>query len=113
LRDPFVGRALSLLHGEPERNWSVDELARAVALSRSALATRFVALIGEPPMQYLTRWRLARAAQALKGGSEPIGAIAERNGYQSEASFIRAFRREFGLAPAVWRKTSSGEAGAA
>jgi AraC family transcriptional regulator, alkane utilization regulator len=113
LRDPFVGRALSLLHGEPERSWSVDQLAREVALSRSALATRFAALIGEPPMQYLTRWRLARAARALKGGSEPIGAIAERSGYQSEASFTRAFKREFGLAPAVWRKSSGREAGAA
>jgi AraC-like DNA-binding protein len=104
LRDPYVGRALALMHGKPAHAWTVDNLARKVALSRSALADRFVDLIGEPPMQYLTGWRLALAAQALRAGNEPIIRIAERCGYDSEAAFNRAFKREFGLPPATWRK---------
>jgi AraC-like DNA-binding protein len=81
----------------------VEELGREVALSRSALAERFTSLVGEPPMQYLTRWRLALAAEMLKAG-EAIGRIAERSGYESEAAFSRAFKREFGVPPAAWRK---------
>jgi AraC family transcriptional regulator, alkane utilization regulator len=105
LQDPYVGRALALLHGEAGRGWTVEELAREVALSRSALAERFTGLIGEPPMQYLTRWRLTLAAQALRTGSESIARIAERSGYDSEAAFTRAFKREFGIPPTAWRKT--------
>jgi AraC-like DNA-binding protein len=104
VRDAHIGRALALLHGDPARAWTVDELARAVALSRSALAERFVALVGESPMQYLTRWRLALAAQALRTGSDAISRVAERSGYESEAAFNRAFKREFGAPPAAWRK---------
>ena len=104
VRDPQIGRALALLHNEPGRAWTVEELAGAVALSRSALAERFTSLLGESPMQYLTRWRLALAAQMLRAGREPIGRIAERSGYESEASFSRAFKREFGVPPASWRK---------
>jgi AraC family transcriptional regulator, alkane utilization regulator len=104
LRDPHVGRALSLLHGDPARGWTVDELAREVALSRSALAERFVALIGEPPMKYLTRWRLALAAHSLRAGSDGIARIAERSAYLSEAAFTRAFKREFGMPPGAWRR---------
>jgi AraC-like DNA-binding protein len=105
LQDPYVGRALALLHGDPARGWTVEELAREVALSRSALAERFTAMIGEPPVQYLMRWRLTLAAQALRNGSEAIARIAQRSGYDSEASFTRAFKREFGMPPAVFRKT--------
>jgi AraC-like DNA-binding protein len=105
LQDQYVGRALALLHGDSRRGWTVEELAREVALSRSALAERFTNLIGEPPMQYLTRWRLTLAAHALRAGSEGIAPIAERSGYDSEASFTRAFKREFGLPPTAWRKT--------
>jgi AraC family transcriptional regulator, alkane utilization regulator len=104
VRDSHVGRALASIHGEPSRAWTVEELAREAALSRSALAERFTALVGEPPMQYLMRWRLALAAQALRAGSEAIGRIAERSGYESEAAFSRAFKREFGVPPAAWRK---------
>ena len=104
VRDTHVGRALSLLHGDPSKPWTVDELAREVALSRSALAERFTGLVGESPMQYLTRWRLALAAQVLRAGREPIARIAERSGYESEAAFSRAFKREFGAPPAAWRK---------
>jgi len=105
VRDAHVGRALALLHHEPGRAWTVDELAREVAISRSALAERFAALVGEPPMQYLTRWRLALAAQALRAGDEALVRVAERAGYESEAAFSRAFKREFGMPPAAWRKT--------
>jgi AraC family transcriptional regulator, alkane utilization regulator len=104
LRDPQVGKALALLHAEPGRAWTVDDLAREAALSRSSLGQRFAELIGEPPMQYLTRWRLALAARALRSGPEPIARIAERHGYDSEAAFNRAFKREFGAPPATWRR---------
>ncbi|MEN6539458.1 MAG: AraC family transcriptional regulator [Mizugakiibacter sp.] len=104
LRDPHVGKALALLHAEPGRAWTVDDLARESALSRSALGERFAQFIGEPPMRYLTRWRLGLAAKALRSGPEAIGRIAERCGYESEAAFNRAFKREFGVPPAAWRR---------
>ena len=107
LQDPYVGRALALLHGEPTRSWTVEELAREVALSRSALAERFAGTIGLPPMQYLMQWRLTLAAQALRAGGETIARIAERSGYDSEAAFTRAFKREYGVPPTVWRKTDA------
>jgi len=106
VRDPYVGRALALLHDDPSRQWTVDELARDVALSRSALAERFATLVGEPPMQYLMRWRLALAARALRSSTEGIVHIAARSGYESEAAFNRAFKREFGMPPAAWRKSA-------
>ena len=104
LRDPQVGKALALLHAQAGRDWTVDELAREVAMSRSALGQRFTDLIGEPPMQYLTHWRLALAARALRSGPEPVNRIAGRYGYESEAAFNRAFKREFGVPPASWRR---------
>ena len=104
VRDAHVGKALGLLHGAPEKSWTVDELAKEVALSRSALAERFASLVGEPPMQYLTRWRLALAAQMLRGGRDPVARIAGKCGYESEAAFSRAFKREFGVPPASWRR---------
>ena len=104
LRDPRIGRALALLHAEPAQAWTLEELAHRVALSRSALADRFAALVGEPPMQYLMHWRLALAARALRSGAEAIVRIAERAGYESDAAFSRAFKREFGMPPAAWRR---------
>ena len=106
VRDAQVGRALALLHAEPGKAWTVDDLAREAALSRSALAERFAALVGEPPMQYLTRWRLALAAQALRSHGDAVVRVAERSGYESEAAFSRAFKREFGMPPAAWRRAA-------
>jgi AraC family transcriptional regulator, alkane utilization regulator len=103
--DRFVGRALALLHAQPTHDWTVDELARKAGLSRSALAQRFTQLLGQPPMQYLARWRLQIAAQELRNGTQSLAAIAERVGYESEAAFNRAFKREFGTPPASWRRS--------
>jgi AraC-like DNA-binding protein len=108
IRDPHIGRALALLHADPGRAGTVEELAHGAALSRSALAERFAELVGEPPMQYLTRWRLALAAQALRSGGEAIARVAERSGYESLAAFSRAFKREFGVPPAAWRDGAPG-----
>ena len=104
VRDRFVGRALSLMHAQPAYAWTVDELAKKVGLSRSALAQRFSELIGQPPMQYLARWRLQIASQELLHGNKSLAIVAEHVGYESEAAFNRAFKREFGLPPAGWRK---------
>jgi AraC-like DNA-binding protein len=110
LRDRHVGKALALLHGAPKRAWTVHELAGEAGISRSALAERFVELIGEPPMQYLTRWRLALAAQRLRTGGESLARVAEHCGYDSEAAFNRAFKREFGTPPSAWRKMHAAKA---
>jgi len=104
VRDPQVGRALALMHGDPARAWTVEMLANEAALSRSALAERFSSLVGEPPMKYLMRWRLALAARMLRESRETVIRIAERSGYESEAAFNRAFKREFGMPPAGWRR---------
>jgi AraC-like DNA-binding protein len=104
LRDRFVGRALALMHQDPAYPWTVDELAQQIGLSRSALAERFGELLGQPPMQYLTRWRILLAAQHLLSGSRGVAQVAEEVGYQSEAAFSRAFKRELGVPPATWRK---------
>ena len=104
LRDPHVSRALALLHAEPAREWTVDDLGREAGLSRSALAERFALLIGEPPMQYLKRWRLALGARALRKGTASVLEVAQQVGYESEAAFNRAFKREFGMPPAAWRR---------
>ena len=107
LRDRYVGRTLALLHEQPAYPWTVDELARKVGLSRSALGQRFSALIGMPPMQYLTRWRTSLAAAQLRESNVSIIRVATEVGYESEAAFNRAFKREFGLPPAAWRKRAA------
>jgi AraC family transcriptional regulator, alkane utilization regulator len=105
VRDRFIGRALSMLHAQPAYPWTVDELARRTGLSRSALAQRFTDLIGQPPMQYLARWRLLIAAHEILIGTGSVAAVAERVGYDSEAAFNRAFKREFGMPPVSWRNS--------
>lgn len=113
LRDPVLGRALQALHGDPARPWSVGELARVAASSRSVIAARFDRVLGEAPMHYLTRLRLSLAARLLTDGHKSIAAIAEEVGYGSAAAFQHAFRREFGVPPAAWRKNAaSGNLGA-
>ena len=96
--------ALSLLHAEPGRAWTVDVLAREAGLSRSALAERFTNLVGESPIQYLTRWRLTIAAQRLRNERASLASIAADSGYDSEAAFNRAFKRALGATPAAWRR---------
>jgi AraC-like DNA-binding protein len=103
LRDPIVGRALALLHSRYRERWSAEQLAHEVGLSRSAFADRFTSLIGQPPMQYLALWRMQVAAHQLKDTRAPIAKIAFDVGYESEAAFNRAFRRQFGKPPAKWR----------
>jgi AraC-like DNA-binding protein len=107
LRDPFVGRALERLHAEPDRDWTVDELGRAVGLSRSALVDRFKTLIGQPPMTYLTQWRIQLATQLLRDSHASVASIGAQVGYASEAAFNRAFRRVVGLPPAAWRRRAA------
>lgn len=106
LRDRHVGRALALLHAEPSRDWTIEELASEVALSRSAFYERFLQLIGQPPMQYLTHWRMQLAAKLLREGRAPVASIALEVGYDSEAAFSRAFKRVAGKPPAAWRRAS-------
>ncbi|HEX4346018.1 MAG TPA: AraC family transcriptional regulator [Vicinamibacterales bacterium] len=102
-RDPVVGRSLALLHGRVAHPWTIADLADEVGISRSALVERFNRYLDEPPMAYLTRWRLQLAAEALKSTSRGVAAIAIDVGYQSEAAFSRAFKREFGSAPGRYR----------
>jgi AraC-like DNA-binding protein len=104
MQDPLIARALGLVHGDVRRRWTTDELAHQVGLSRSAFADRFTRVMGQPPMRYLTRHRLERAAAQLGGSGESIARIAYDVGYESEAAFSRAFSREYGVTPAVWRK---------
>jgi AraC-like DNA-binding protein len=107
MQDPLVARALGLVHGDLRRHWTTDELAGRVGLSRSAFADRFARLLGQPPMRYLTRLRLERAADRLSRTSEPIARIACDVGYESEAAFNRAFSRQYGIPPAAWRRERS------
>ena len=104
LRDPAVGKALALMHTQVARNWTAEDLADAVNLSRSAFADRFSTLMGEPPMRYLTGWRMQVAGHKLREGKQTISQIAFDIGYESEAAFTRAFKRELGMPPAAWRK---------
>jgi AraC family transcriptional regulator, alkane utilization regulator len=104
LRDAHISRCLDLLHSQPARNWSIEELAQEVHVSRSVLAKRFNDLVGVPPMQYLKRWRLALAARLLCNERSTLIRVTEAIGYESEASFSRAFRKEFGISPGQWRR---------
>lgn len=104
LRDRFVGRALALIHERPAQDWSLDELGRQVGLSRSALHERFMQFIGVPPMQYLAQWRMQAAARLLLETRATVAAIALDVGYESEAAFARAFKRQVGKPPAAWRR---------
>ena len=107
LREPHVARALALMHRDINRRWTVDDLGREVGLSRSALAERFIRLIGMPPMHYLASWRMQVATAKLRNTSASLAQVAEIVGYDSEAAFSRAFKKAFGAAPATWRRSNS------
>jgi AraC-like DNA-binding protein len=108
LNDPQVGNALKLMHANPAKPWTVEELARCAAISRSALAQRFTDLIGSSPMHYLAAWRIQLARQMLRDGTYSIPDVAARVGYESEAAFNRAFKRFVGVPPAAWRRAARG-----
>jgi AraC-like DNA-binding protein len=108
LRDPSIGRALALLHGDPKHPWTLEALAAGASLSRSALAERFVHFVGKPPMQYLAQWRMQVASELLARGDSKVANIAREVGYDSEAAFSRAFKKSAGASPALWRKGAHG-----
>lgn len=106
LRDRYVGRALALLHEEPEHPWTIDELGHRVGLSRSALHERFLRFLGEPPMHYLANWRIQVGSRLLRETGRTVADIALEVGYESEAAFSRAFKRLVGTPPAAWRRAA-------
>jgi AraC-like DNA-binding protein len=110
-RDPIVGKSLGLLHSRVSDPWTIASLADEVGISRSALVERFTRYLSEPPMTYLTRWRLQLAARSLEGTSRGVAEIAAEVGYESEAAFNRAFKREFGQPPGRYRIDHKGGAG--
>jgi AraC-like DNA-binding protein len=104
VRDRIVGASLEQLHSRPAHAWTLESLARAAGTSRSVLAQRFQHLVGSAPMEYLTQWRMMLAAHLLRSSSAPLARIAEDVGYRTDTAFIRAFRREYGVPPAAWRR---------
>jgi AraC-like DNA-binding protein len=104
LRDPQIGRALAILHERPMEAWTAEALALEVGMSRSVFAERFASLVGQPPMQYLTLWRMHLAALHLREGRGSVAQIGFAIGYESEAAFSRAFKRQFGASPSTWRR---------
>jgi AraC-like DNA-binding protein len=109
IQDVTVGRALLAIHADPGIAWSVERLARLVAMSPSRFAARFSATMGHSPMAYVTRWRMNIACRKLAASRQPIAQIATEAGYDSPAAFNRAFRKLTGLGPAAWRKANAGE----
>jgi AraC-like DNA-binding protein len=103
LRDPPVGKVLSLMHARPAHGWTIEELGREAGLSRSVLAERFAGLVGIPPMQYLAKWRMQIASEMLIGSNANLASIAAAIGYESEAAFSRAFKKMIGVPPSAWR----------
>jgi len=111
LRDPGVVAALDGIHGDPARPWTVEELGTRAGLSRAAFSRRFTALVGRPPLGYLTWWRMTLAAGLLRDSDVPLRAVAARVGYSSEFAFANAFKRGFGVAPGRYRKQALGRPG--
>jgi len=115
IRDERIGPALTLMHREPTKNWTVGSLADAVSMSRSAFSARFTERVGKSPLQYLTHWRMQLAGTWLREQDITLAECAGRLGYESEAAFSRAFKRVVGVAPGTWKKRhftddASGEA---
>ncbi|MEN7531742.1 AraC family transcriptional regulator [Cupriavidus sp. 2SB] len=112
LADPKIGAALSLMHAQPGERWTVEGLAQAVAMSRTAFASRFRGHVGKPPLDYLAQWRMTIARSALRHSDEPLTDIAERIGYLSDTAFSIAFKRHTGLSPGRFRADSRTSASA-
>jgi AraC-like DNA-binding protein len=112
LQDQQIGRALALIHRDPARAWTVASLARELALSRSVFAARFTQLVDEPAMQYVTRWRMQVAQNALETEDTTVGELSGRLGYQSEAAFARAFKRVIGIPPGAVKRGRQPQSGA-
>lgn len=108
LQDNQIGRALALVHRDPAKPWTVESLANEVAMSRSAFAARFTSIVGEPVMHYVARWRMNVALTWLKQDDAPLGEMAGRLGYESEAAFSRTFKRLIGCSPGAVRRTAAG-----
>jgi AraC-like DNA-binding protein len=108
LNDPIVGRALQFVHGDPARRWTVDDLARETGTSRTVLAERFNAIMGQAPIEYVTGWRIQLAAERLRNSQHSLAAIAADVGYESETAFSRAFKRVTGVTPGRWRDGAAG-----
>lgn len=106
LTDPLLVAALNHIHNDPARRWTVRDLGAAVGMSKTAFARKFTTLVGQPPLSYLTWWRLNTGARLLRDTDAPLAAIARQVGYTSEFAFANAFRREFGLAPGRFRHTA-------
>ncbi|GAB3407055.1 AraC family transcriptional regulator [Flindersiella endophytica] len=104
LDDPAIAGALQAIHQNPARLWTVEALGAQGGLSRAAFSKRFTALVGQPPLTYVTWWRMVLAARLLRESDAPLAAVAQRAGYASEFAFARAFKREFGVAPGGYRK---------
>ncbi|MFF7412005.1 AraC family transcriptional regulator [Streptomyces lydicus] len=104
LADPPIGEALHLLHEDPARRWTVAELATRVGMSRAAFAARFTALVGEPPLTYLTGWRMTVAADLLRDAETTVAAVAREVGYEDPFAFSVAFKRIRGVSPSIWRR---------
>ncbi|MEV6208210.1 AraC family transcriptional regulator [Kitasatospora sp. NPDC051914] len=104
LADPAIASALQCMHRDPARAWTVQDLGAQVGLSRAAFARRFTSLVGQPPLAYLTWWRLATAARMLREDDAPLASIASRVGYSSQFAFANAFKREYGQAAGGYRK---------
>jgi AraC-like DNA-binding protein len=103
MRDPVLARAIFSLHQDPARRWTIDDLALEAGASRTVLAERFNQLLGKPPIEYLTGWRIQLASERLRSTRDPLARIALAVGYDSEAAFSRAFKREMGVSPGAWR----------
>ena len=107
LNDPAITAALHAIHQDPARLWTVEALGAHAGLSRAAFSKRFTALVGQPPLSYVTWWRMILAARLLRETDAPLAAVAQRTGYTSEFAFARAFKREYGIAPGSYRKPAA------
>jgi AraC-like DNA-binding protein len=113
LKDPAIAPALAAMHADPANSWTVESLAARAGLSRAAFAKKFHTMVGEPPLTYLTRWRMTTAARLLRESDAPLASVAARTGYGSEFAFAKAFKREYGQAPGGYRRAHAAMVAAA